>query len=320
MKLSIIVPCFNEEETVELFYQELLKAMKKVWPFEDAKKYELIFVNDGSGDGTLHRIKRINTNDKRVQYISFSRNFGKESAIYAGLANARGEYVVVMDADMQDPPSLLPDMLSFLEKNNEYDSVATRRTTRKGEPILRSFFARMFYKIMNCISDADVKDGARDFRMMRRGMVDALVAMGERNRFSKGLFGWVGFRTYWLPYENIERVAGKTKWSFWGLFKYSLDGIINFSSVPLAIISGLGILTVFFSLLAILTIVLGKAIGVYAAPGWASLVCIIILGCGVQMFCIGVVGQYIAKIYQEVKNRPHYIASETSNEEYKKIM
>ena len=253
-----------------------------------------------------------------MTYLSFSRNFGKEAAMYAGFCNARGEYVAVMDADMQDPPSLLPKMLEILE-SGEYDSVATRRADRKGEPPIRSWFARKFYHIINKISDADIVDGARDFRLMKREMVDAIVSMSEYNRFSKGIFGWIGFRTYWLPYENVERVAGETKWNFWKLFKYAIDGIINFSQAPLSIASWFGIFMTFCSFLLLFGIVIRKAMFGDPVAGWASTVCVIIFIGGIQLFCLGIMGQYIAKTYLETKHRPHFIISETNGEDVKKV-
>ena len=250
--------------------------------------------------------------------MSFSRNFGKEAAMYAGFCSAKGDYVAVMDADMQDPPSLLPEMIRLLE-SGEYDSVATRRVSRKGEPPIRSFFARMFYKIINRISDADIVDGARDFRLMKRDMVDAIVKMSECNRFSKGIFGWIGFKTYWLSYENVERVAGQTKWSFWKLFKYSIDGIVNFSQVPLSIASYGGVLFTFISFIMILVVIIRKLIFGDPVAGWASTACIIMFMGGIQLFCMGIIGQYIAKIYVESKSRPHYIISETNAKDIDKI-
>ena len=241
--ITLIVPCYNEQESLPIFYKEVTAVVQKI-----KSDYELLFINDGSRDDTLTILRSLAKKDSHVTYLSFSRNFGKEAAMYAGFCNARGEYVAVMDADMQDPPSLLPKMLEILE-SGEYDSVATRRADRKGEPPIRSWFARKFYHIINKISDADIVDGARDFRLMKREMVDAIVSMSEYNRFSKGIFGWIGFRTYWLPYENVERVAGETKWNFWKLFKYAIDGIINFSQAPLSIASWFGIFMTFCSFL-----------------------------------------------------------------------
>ena len=230
-KISIIIPCYNEQESLPIFYKEAKKVLEGM-----KYQYELVFINDGSKDETINILKNYGSQDEHVKYISFSRNFGKEAAMYAGFCNVSGDYVAVMDADMQDPPALLPKMMEILE-TEDYDSVATRRVSREGEPPIRSWFARKFYQIINKISDADIVDGARDFRLMKRDMVDAIVSMSEYNRFSKGIFGWIGFKTYWLPYENVERVAGETKWNFWKLFKYAIDGIINFSQVPLNIAS-----------------------------------------------------------------------------------
>lgn len=281
-------------------------------------EYELLFVNDGSSDNTLKLLKEYSETDEHVRYISFSRNFGKEAAMYAGFCNASGDYVAVMDADLQDPPALLPQMLEILQ-TEDYDSVATRRITREKEPWVRSFFAKTFYQLINKISDADIVDGARDFRLMKRDMVDAIVKMEEYNRFSKGIFGWIGFRTYWLPYENVERVAGKTKWSFWKLMKYAIDGIINFSSMPLSIASWLGMGMTVVSFFALMFIIVRKLIWGDPVDGWASQVCIMIFIGGIQLFCAGVMGQYIAKMYQEVKRRPHYIISESNKEDIEKI-
>lgn len=305
-KISVIVPCYNEEEALPIFYAELSKVLRGL-----EREYEFLFINDGSKDSTLSILKQLAQQDSHVYYLSFSRNFGKEAAMYAGFCNVKGDYIAVMDADMQDPPSLLPEMLEILD-TGEYDSVATRRENRKGEPPIRSWFAKKFYQIINKISDADIVDGARDFRLMRREMVDAIVSMGEYNRFSKGIFGWVGFRTYWFSYENVERVSGQTKWSFWKLFKYAIDGIISFSHVPLSIASWFGIGMTGFSFLTLLIIVFRKLMFGDPVAGWASTICIIIFIGGIQMLCLGIIGQYIAKIYMETKQRPHYIVSETN--------
>ena len=313
MLLSLIVPCYNEQEALPLFYKEASKVLSNM-----RCDHEFLFINDGSRDGTLEIMKKLAAEDPHVFYYSFSRNFGKESAMYAGLCNARGDYVAVMDADMQDPPSLLPEMVRILE-TEEYDSVATRRTDRTGEPPVRSWFSKRFYSLINRISDADIVDGARDFRLMTRDMKDAVLAMGEYNRFSKGIFGWVGFRTYWLPYENVARVAGETKWSFWKLFKYAIDGIISFSQTPLSISSWFGILMTVFSFLLLIFIVLRRLIFGDPVAGWASTICVIIFIGGLQLFCLGIIGQYLAKTYMEVKNRPHYIVSDTNAEHAQKI-
>ncbi len=313
MLLSIIVPCFNEQESLPAFYRETTAVLRGM----DCT-YELLFVNDGSTDGTLELLRGLAEEDENVTYLSLSRNFGKESAMYAGFCNTRGDYIAVMDADLQDPPSLLPEMLQQLE-SGEYDCVATRREDREGEPPVRSFFARLFYRIMNRISDADIMDGARDFRLMRRDMTEAIVEMSEYNRFSKGIFGWVGFRTCWLPYKNIERVAGETKWSFWKLFKYSIDGIVNFSQVPLSIASMGGLVLTLISFLMILFIIVRKLLFGDPVLGWPSMACIVVFIGGLQLFCMGVIGQYIAKTYLETKRRPHYIVSETNGKDVQKI-
>ncbi len=313
MTISLIVPCYNEEEALPIFYTETKKVLEGM-----ECDHELIFINDGSKDGTLSILRDLAAKDEKVTYLSFSRNFGKEAAMYAGFSNARGEFVAVMDADMQDPPALLPEMLKKL-MDGEYDSVATCRKTRKGEPPIRSWFARMFYRIINKISDADIVDGARDFRLMRREMVEAIVEMGEYNRFSKGIFGWIGFKTYWLAYENVNRVAGETKWSFWKLLKYAIDGIINFSQAPLAVASWFGMLMTFVSFVAIIFIVVRRLAFGDPVTGWASTVCIITFIGGIQLFCMGIMGQYISKTYLEVKKRPHYIVSETNREDMKRI-
>ncbi len=304
--LSVIVPCYNEEENVHYFYEELLKNQ----PFFDEKKMdvEIIYVDDGSKDGTVAEVKKLAEQDKRVKMVSFSRNFGKEAAIFAGFQKAKGEYVVMMDADLQDPPSLLPEMFSYIEQG--YDSVATRRVSRKGEPPIRSFFARMFYKLMNKISKADIVDGARDYRLMTRQVVDSILAMGEYNRFSKGIFGWVGYETKWIEYENIERVHGETKWSFWKLFIYSIEGITAFSTVPLAFASVMGVLFCAAAFVLILFILVRSLVWTDPVGGWPSLVCIICMVSGVQLFCLGIVGQYLSKTYLEVKKRPIYLVKE----------
>ena len=301
--------CFNEEQVLPIFYKEICRVADELRTYE----FEFLFVNDGSSDNTLQVICDFAQNDNRVKYISFSRNFGKEAAMYAGFCNCDGDYAAVMDADMQDPPSLLPEMLKILE-SGEFDSVATRRVSREGEPPLRSFFARQFYSIMKKISDADIVDGARDFRLMKREMVDAIIKVSEYNRFSKGIFGWIGFRTYWLPYKNIERVAGETKWNFWKVFKYSIDGIINYSHAPLVIASWGGAIFTLLSFVMVLFIAIRKMVFGDPVDGWASTVCIIMFVGGVQLFCTGIIGQYISRIYLETKKRPHYIVAETNKE------
>ncbi len=303
-KVSLIVPCYNEEEALPLFYDAVSNVMNSI-----NYDYELLFIDDGSKDRTLSILKELSQKDSHVTYIGFSRNFGKESAMYAGFCNAHGDYVAVMDADMQDPPDLLPKMLDILE-NQDYDSVATRRVNRDGEPPIRSWFARRFYKIINKISDADIVDGARDFRLMKREMVAAIISMCEYNRFSKGIFGWIGFKTYWLPYENVNRIAGETKWNFWKLFKYAIDGVINFSQAPLSIASWFGIFMTIVSFIAVIFIIIRKTIFGDPVDGWASTVCVITFIGGIQLFCMGIMGQYIAKMYMEVKKRPHYIVKD----------
>nr|WP_144364163.1 glycosyltransferase family 2 protein [Lacrimispora amygdalina] len=312
MKISLIVPCYNEQDALPIFYEEVIKIIDKM-----QCEYEIIFVNDGSKDKTLEILKKFSKKNENVTYLSFSRNFGKEAAMYAGFCNVCGDYIAVMDADMQDPPSLLPEMVKLLE-SEDYDSVATRRVSRDGEPPIRSWFARKFYQLINKISDADIVDGARDFRLMKRKMVDAIVSMNEYNRFSKGIFGWIGFKTYWLPFKNVERIAGETKWNFWKLFKYAIDGIINFSEAPLSIASwsGMGMTLIAFVMMAV--IIIRRLCFGDPVAGWASTMCVIIFIGAVQLFSIGIMGQYLAKTYNETKHRPHYIISE-SNRKVKKI-
>ena len=309
--ISVVVPCYNEEQALPYFIQEIQMVAAEM--AQKGVELEILLVNDGSRDGTLGLLRDYAKQYENVRYLSFSRNFGKEAAMYAGLEHARGDYVAIMDADLQDPPSLLPQMYDLLQ-TGEYDSVATRRVSRKGEPPIRSFFARMFYKLINRISDADIVDGARDYRLMRRPMVDAILSMKEVNRFSKGIFGWVGFRTYWLPYENVERVAGETKWSFWKLFRYSLEGIIAFSTAPLAIASVVGLLVCLAAAVA-LAVVLVKTLA-FGDPvaGWPSMICIILFLGGVQLLTVGIIGQYLAKTYLETKKRPIYILAEESQD------
>lgn len=304
--LSVIVPCYNEEANVEDFYLELMKTQE----FFHKKDVELEvwYIDDGSKDQTVSEVKKLIGKDKRVHLLSFSRNFGKDAAIYAGLEKAGGDYAVFLDADLQDPPSLLPEMYGYLEQG--YDSVATRRVDRKGEPPIRSFFARMFYRIMHKISKTEIMDGARDYRLMTRQVVDALLAMKEYNRFTKGIFGWVGFETKWLEFDNIERKKGETKWSFWKLFIYSIEGITSFSTAPLAFAAFMGVLFCLLAFALIIFTIVRKAVFGDPTSGWPSLVCIISLISGVQLFCLGIVGQYLAKTYMEVKNRPIYLVKE----------
>lgn len=309
-KICIVIPCYNEQEMIPLLYKTLDETARTLPDHE----FEFLMVDDGSKDKTMEEIRAAAENDPRVKYISFSRNFGKEGAIYAGLENSNGDLTVIMDADLQDPPALLGEMIDAIEKEG-YDSVATRRVTRKGEPPIRSAFARAFYKIMNQMSDVDLVDGARDYRLMNREFVNAILEMKEYNRFSKGIFGWVGFKTKWLEYENVERAAGETKWSFWKLFKYAISGMVSFSTFPLQLASGLG---VFFSLAAfVLIVVVAVRKIAFGDPvqGWASTICVIMLIGGIQLLSIGILGQYVSKMYLEVKDRPIYICSKTNLEE-----
>lgn len=306
--ISIIIPCYNEDAVLPRFYEELTRHTREMEQSFGAE-FEYLFVNDGSSDKTPELIRSYAKGDKRVKYISFSRNFGKEAAMYAGLEKARGDYAAIMDADLQDPPYMLSSMYADI-KEGVYDCVATRRVTRKGEPPVRSFFARLFYRIINKISKTDIMDGARDYRLMTRQMVDAVLSMSEYNRFSKGIFGWVGFNTKWLEFENTERAAGETKWSFWKLFIYSLDGITAFSTVPLAIASVVGFLMCIAAFVMIAVIVVKTLIWGDPVAGYPSLICVLLLTAGIQTFCIGILGQYLAKTYLETKNRPKYIIKE----------
>ena len=306
--LSVIVPCYNEEESVALFYRELTKND----PFFKEKEIELelLYIDDGSKDGTVREVKKLIEQDPRVHIISFSRNFGKEAAMFAGLEQSRGDYVVMMDVDLQDPPSLLPEMFEYIWQG--YDSVATRRVTRKGEPPIRSFFARRFYHLMKKISQTEMMDGARDYRLMTRQMVDAILSMREYNRFTKGLFGWVGFRTKWIEFENTERIAGETKWSFFQLVRYSLDGMISFSTAPLKLASFTGMFMCIISFLAIIFIIVRQLLFGGSAFGWPSMACIVIFIGGIQLLCIGILGSYLSRTYMEVKKRPIYICKESN--------
>lgn len=307
-KLSIIVPCYNEEETVDLFYQ----AVEKVKPqLPITIEYEYLFVNDGSKDQTLPRLRALQKEDpEQVHYLSFSRNFGKEAALYAGLQRSTGDYVVVMDADLQDPPEMLIEMMSLLEEDENLDCVGTRRMDREGEPVIRSFFANCFYKMINWISETKMLSGVRDYRMMRRPMVNAVLELTEVNRFSKGIFSWVGFETKYLPYQNVERVAGETSWSFWSLFRYSLEGIVNFSDVPLVLSTILGLITCLSALIGLIVIITKTLLFGDPTAGWPSLACIVLFIGGLQLFCLGIVGKYIGKIFSETKKRPIYIVKE----------
>lgn len=307
--LSIVVPCYNEEETILSFYQEVMKIKEQMPPLN----FEFIFVNDGSSDNTLKQLKILENKDpKQVKYLSFSRNFGKEAALYAGLKHATGDLITVMDADLQDPPSLLPEMYHLITEQN-YDCIGTRRKNREGEPKIRSFFAKKFYKIINKISDVQIVDGARDFRLMTRQMVDAILELQEYNRFSKGLFSWVGFDTFYLEYENVERQEGKSSWSFGQLFMYSLDGIIAFSEFPLIISAVVGMLSFILAIIALIFIVVRALIFGDPTSGWPSLVCIILALGGLQLFCLGILGQYLGKTFLETKKRPIYILKEKSD-------
>ena len=304
--LSVIVPCYNEEENVPYFYEEFLK--NKDFFDKEGIDFEIIYVDDGSKDKTASKVKELRGKDERVRLLSFSRNFGKEAAMYAGLRKSKGDYVAIMDADLQDPPSLIPEMFEYIKEG--YDSVATRRVSRKGEPLIRSFFARRFYKFMKKVSKTEIVDGARDFRLMSRVMVDAVLELTEYNRFTKGIFGWVGFETKWVEFENVERVKGETKWSFWGLCKYSIEGITAFSTAPLNFASIMGVIFCILAFLLIIFTIIRKVIFGDPTSGWPSLVCIISLISGVQLLCLGIMGQYLSRTYLEVKNRPIYIIKE----------
>ncbi len=304
--ISIIVPCHNEEEMVPIFHKEITAVSDQL----PDTAFELIFVNDGSKDATLAELKRLAALDERVHYLSFSRNFGKEAAMVAGLRHATGDYVAVMDADLQDPPAMLVEMVALI-RTGEYDCIGTKRVDRKGEPPIRSFFARQFYHLINRISDTEIVDGARDFRLMTRQMVDAVLEMTEYNRFSKGIFSWVGFETKYLSYENQERVAGKTTWSFWSLFKYSLDGIVAFSEAPLAIAAFTGFLSFAVAILAALILTVRTLVFGNETSGWTSLIVIILGMGGLQLLCLGILGKYLGKTFMETKRRPLYILKET---------
>lgn len=307
--ISIIVPCWNEAEALPIYYKEMCRVMELM----SEVQFELIFVDDGSVDATLETMKEFHKKDKRCRYLSFSRNFGKEAAIYAGLKNSLGDYVAIMDVDLQDPPRLLPEMYRIL-KEEQYDSVATKRSTRTGEPKIRSFLSEKFYQFMNRISKTEIVNGARDYRLMKRKMVEAVLEMSEYNRFSKGIFGWVGFRTKWLEFENVERSAGETKWSLKKLFVYSMEGITGFSVAPLSLAAIVGVLFCFVSFLMIIIIIARTLIWGDPVSGWPSLACIIFLVSGVQLLCTGIVGQYLSKTYLETKHRPIFILKDSSEE------
>ena len=299
-KISVIVPCYNEQEAIPFFYDEIVKISKIM---ENDAEFEYLFINDGSKDKTINVLRELAKRDERVKYVSFSKNFGKEAAMYAGLEKSSGDYIAVMDVDLQDPPELLVQMFQDLE-SGEYDCVATRRVSRKGEPPIRSLFAKLFYSMINKISKTEIVDGARDYRLMTRQMVDAILEVKEYNRFSKGIFSWVGFNTKWLEYENVERRAGETKWSFWKLLKYSLDGIVAFSTVPLSIASILGLLLCFIAFVLIIVIVVKTLAFGDPVAGYPSLMCVILFVGGVQLFCMGILGKYLSKTYLETKKRP----------------
>ena len=307
-KISVIVSCYNEEASLPYFYKEIIKISEKMKNVD----FEYLFIDDGSKDNTLKILRELSKKDKKVKFISFSRNFGKEAAMYAGLENSTGDYVTLMDADLQDPPELLPKMYNLI-KEEGYDSVGTRRVTRKGEPPIRSFFARFFYKLINKMSKTEMVDGARDYRLMTRQVVNSILEMKEYNRYSKGLFSFVGYNTKWLEYENVERVAGETKWSFWKLFKYAIEGIVAFTTAPLSLAAILGILMCFIAFVTIIIIIV-KTLA-YGDPvgGWPSMVCIVLFVSGIQLFCMGIIGQYLAKTYLETKKRPIYIIKETES-------
>ncbi len=309
-KISLVVACYNEEEALPFFYEEVNKVMQTMTEVE----FELLFVDDGSKDNTLSVIKQLKEKDQRVRYVSFSRNFGKESAMYAGLENSSGDYVALLDADLQDPPALLPEMYNYII-NEGYDSVATRRVTRKGEPKIRSFFARRFYKLINSLSEIEMVDGARDFRLMKRKVVNEIINMKEYNRYTKGIFSFVGFKTKWIDFENVNRVAGQTKWSFFNLFKYAIDAIVCFTTKPLYLASFFGMLSCLASIVFIIFIIIKTILFGDPVAGWPSMMCVILLIGGLQLFCIGILGQYMSKNYLETKNRPLYIVKETENDE-----
>lgn len=309
-RISIVVPCYNEEETLHILHDKLNEVTAAMGDYE----FEYVFVNDGSKDKTLLLLKEMAKEDEKVKYVSFSRNFGKEAALLAGLTYAKGDLVATMDADMQDPPSLLPELVGYVE-SGEYDNAATRRVTRKGEPVIRSFFARMFYKMMRHMTDINIVDGARDYRVMSRAMVESILSLQEYNRFSKGIFAWVGYETKWVEFENVERSAGETKWNFWKLFRYSVEGIVSFSNTPIHLASYMGIGLTALSVFALIFVFVRALIFGDEVAGWPSLVCIITFLGGVQLFVMGIMGQYISKTYLEVKKRPHYIVKDSNYEE-----
>lgn len=310
-RLTAIVPCFNEQEVLPLFFDEIIRVADMM---KNEVEFEVIFINDGSSDHTLKVIQELRKKDKRIKYISFSRNFGKEAAMYAGLENAKGDYVAILDADLQHPPAMLVDMYHGIVHEG-YDSVAAKRVTREGEPKIRSFLSRKFYHLLSKMSKIQIVEGCVDYRLMTHQMVEAILKMSERNRFTKGIFGWIGFNTKWIDYKNVERVAGETKWSFWKLVKYSMEGIIGFSTVPLAMSSVIGIVFCMISFLAIIYIVIKTIIWGDPTSGWPSLACLILMVGGIQLFCMGILGQYLGKAYIEVKNRPIYLANKMELED-----
>ena len=307
--LSVIVPCYNEESALPYFYEEMTKTIVDFNKTYKDVEFEMLFIDDGSSDDTLKIVKELQEKDERVHFVSFSRNFGKEAGIYAGLENSKGDYVVIMDADLQDPPDLLKDMYKAITEEG-YDSAATRRVTRKGEPPIRSFCARCFYKLINRMIDFEIVDGARDYRIMTRTMVNAILDMKEYNRFTKGIYGWIGFKTKWFSYENVARVAGETKWNFWKLLMYSIEGVVGFTTAPLTLAVITGLAFTFLAIVMIIFIICRTLIYGDPTNGWPSLICIIVFLGGVQLFCIGIVGEYLAKTYLETKSRPIYIARE----------
>lgn len=310
--LSIVVPCYNEEESIPLFYKEIIKHKEDI-----SEKIELLFIDDGSSDRSLERMRELyQESPEEIRYISLSRNFGKEAALLAGLEASRGEFVTVMDVDLQDPPSLLSEMLDIV-KSSEYDCVATCRVSREGEPLIRSYFARKFYKMINRISDVEIVEGARDYRVMTRKMVDSILDMKEVNRFSKGMFSWVGFKVKFIEYKNIERVAGETTWSFWNLIKYAIDGIVDFSEAPLNFATYIGITTFIMSIFSLFYVVIRALLFGDSTSGWPSIVSIMLFVGGIQLLCLGIIGKYLGKIYIECKNRPIYIIKEDEKNKIK---
>lgn len=310
-RLTAIVPCFNEEEVLPLFYDEIVRVADLL---KNEVEFEVLFINDGSADGTLRVLKELRSKDKRMKYLSFSRNFGKEAAMYAGLEHAKGDYVAIMDADLQHPPAMLCDMYRGIVEEG-FDSVAAKRMNREGEPKLRSFFSRKFYKLLSRLSKIEIVEGSVDYRLMTRQMVDAILKMSERNRFTKGIFAWVGFHTKWIPYQNVERAAGTTKWSFWKLFKYSLEGIIGFSTTPLAMSSILGLIFCIVAFILIIYIIIKTLVWGDPTTGWPSLACLVLMMGGIQLFCMGILGQYLGKAYIEIKNRPIYLANQVETDD-----